>query len=245
MNVPAATVSRTDGAPARPALLGEVLVIGVLLFAYDHIKRIAHSRPTAAESHGRSLLRIERAIGIDIERSFNSWLTGHHVLSLAASYSYELLWWSTALAVLVVAYCWCPVQYRRLRNTLVVINLAALVVFFAWPVMPPRLLAGSGFVDSVANAGFGAKHVGPLPADQYAAMPSLHAAWAVFTGWAVWVMSPRWELRVIAVLLPMVTIVDVMATGNHYLLDAVAGVALAGVAAWSVSLAMATSGPRF
>jgi len=244
MNVPTTTVSRTDAAPARPALLGEVLVIGVLLFAYDHIKRIAHSRPTSAGAHGRSLLRIERAIGLDIEQSINSWLTGHHVMSLAASYSYELLWWSTAVAVLVVAYCWCPDKYRQLRNTLVVINLAALAVFFAWPVMPPRLLAGSGFVDSVAKAGFGAKHVGPLPADQYAAMPSLHAAWAVFTGWAVWVMSSRRELRVIAVLLPFVTILDVMATGNHYLLDAVAGVALAGLAAWSVSLAMATSGQR-
>jgi membrane-associated phospholipid phosphatase len=244
MNVRTATVSRVDDPPARPALLGEVLVIGVLLFAYDHIKRIAHSRPTAAEAHGRSLLRVERVIGIDIERSFNSSLSGHHVLSLAASYSYELLWWSTALAVLVVAYCWCPDKYRRLRNTLVAINLAALVVFFAWPVMPPRLLDGSGFVDSVARAGFGAKHVGRLPADQYAAMPSLHAAWAVFTAWAVWVLSTRWELRVIAVLLPVLTVVDVMATGNHYLLDAVAGAALAGLAAWSVTRAMAAPSAR-
>jgi membrane-associated phospholipid phosphatase len=75
-------------------------------------------------------------------------------------------------------------------------------------------------------------------------MPSLHAAWAVFTGWAVWVMSSRRELRVIAVLLPVITIVDVMATGNHYLLDGVAGVALAGLAAWSVTRAMAASDAR-
>ena len=244
MTVQTTTVSPTDDVRVRPALLGEVLIIGLLLFAYDHIKRVAHSRPGAAESHGLSLLRLERAIGLDIERALNTWLTGHHLVALVASYSYELLWWSTAIAVLVVAYCWCPEKYRRLRNTLVVINLAALVVFFAWPVMPPRLLAGSGFVDSVADAGFGAKHVGRLPADQYAAMPSLHAAWAVFTAWAVWVMTRRWELRAIAVLLPVITIVDVMATGNHYLLDAVAGVALAAASAWSVTWAMAAAERR-
>ncbi len=235
MNLRTATMSRTGTGSTRPALLGELLVVGVLLFAYDHIKRVAHSRPTAAESHGRTLLRLERAVGLDIEGAFNRWLTVHHVVALVASYSYELLWWSTAVAVLVFAYWRCPEQYRRVRNALIAINLLALVVFFAWPVMPPRLLPGAGFVDSVADAGFGAKHVGRLPADQYAAMPSLHVAWAVFTAWAIWIVCPRRDVRALAVLLPVITVVDVMATGNHYLLDAVAGVAVACLAIWTVT----------
>lgn len=235
MNLRTVTVPRTDTASTRPALLGEVLVVGVLLVAYDHIKRVAHSRPIVAESHGRSLLRLERAAGLDIEGAFNRWLTAHHVVALAASYSYELLWWSTAIAVLVFAYWRCPELYRRMRNALVAINLLALVVFFAWPVMPPRLLPGAGFADSVADAGFGSKHAGRLPADQYAAMPSLHVAWAVFTAWAIWIVSPRREVRAFAVLLPVITTVDVMATGNHYLLDAVAGIAVGCVAIWTAT----------
>jgi membrane-associated phospholipid phosphatase len=224
------TAPVADAEVSRPRLVGEVLIIGALLFVYDHIKRIAHRRPSAAEGNGRALLRIERAAGLDPERWLNHGLTAHHAWSVAASYSYETLWWSTALVVLVVAYWRAPDRYRLLRNVLVTINVVALLVFFIWPVMPPRLIPGAGFVDSVAAAGFGTKHVGRLPADQYAAMPSLHVAWAVYTAWAMTVISRRRLILVLAVMLPAVTVVDVMATGNHYLLDCVAGAALTWLA---------------
>jgi hypothetical protein len=223
------TTRAAEAGLSRPFLVGEVLIIGALLFVYDHIKRIAHRRPSAAEHNGRALLKVERAFGLDVEHWLNHVLTAHHAWSIASSYSYETLWWSTALVVLVVAYWKAPDRYRLLRNVLVTINIVALIVFFMWPVMPPRLIPGAGFVDSVAAAGFGTKHVGRLPADQYAAMPSLHVAWAVYTAWAATVISRRRVVRVLAVLLPAVTVVDVMATGNHYLLDCVAGAALTGV----------------
>lgn len=228
------TTSAAEAEVSRPFLVGEVLIIGALLFVYDHIKRIAHQRPSAAEHNGRALLKVERALGLDVEHGLNHLLTAHHAWSIAASYSYETLWWTTALIVLVVAYWKAPDRYRLLRNVLVMINIVALIVFFMWPVMPPRLIPGAGFVDSVAAAGFGTKHVGRLPADQYAAMPSLHVAWAVYTAWAATVISRRRVVRVLAVLLPAVTVVDVMATGNHYLLDCVAGAALT----WVVVVAM-------
>lgn len=223
------TTSAAENEVSRPFIVGEVLIIGALLFVYDHIKRIAHRRPIAAEHNGRALLRVERAFGLDVEHGLNHVLTAHHAWSIAASYSYETLWWTTALIVLVVAYWKAADRYRLLRNVLVMINIVALIVFFVWPVMPPRLIPGAGFVDSVAAAGFGTKHVGRLPADQYAAMPSLHVAWAVYSAWAATVISRRRVVRVLAVLLPLVTVIDVMATGNHYLLDCVAGAALTAV----------------
>lgn len=236
--------STTGTKTKRPPLVGELLIIGALLFVYDHIKRIAHRRPSAAEYNGRELLRIERAVWLDVERGLNNALSAHHALSLAASYSYEILWWSTALIVLVVAYWKAPDRYRLLRNVLVTINIVALVVFFMWPVMPPRLIPGAGFVDSVADAGFGAKHVGRLPADQYAAMPSLHVAWAIYTAWAVHVIARRRVVRWIAVLLPVLTVVDVMATGNHYFLDCVAGAAVTAVAVALMTRVETWSGRR-
>ena len=233
------TTSAAENEVSRPFIVGEVLIIGALLFVYDHIKRIAHRRPIAAEHNGRALLRVERAFGLDVEHGLNHVLTAHHAWSIVASYSYETLWWTTALIVLVVAYWKAADRYRLLRNVLVMINIVALIVFFVWPVMPPRLIPGAGFVDSVAAAGFGTKHVGRLPADQYAAMPSLHVAWAVYSAWAATVISRRRVVRVLAVLLPLVTVIDVMATGNHYLLDCVAGAALTAV----VVVAMTRSRP--
>jgi membrane-associated phospholipid phosphatase len=231
------TVPAAETEVSRPPLVGEVLIIGALLFVYDHIKRIAHRRPSAAEHNGRALLRVERAFDLDIEHGLNHVLTAHHAWSVAASYSYETLWWSTALVVLVIAYWKAPDRYRLLRNVLVAINVVALIVFFIWPVMPPRLIPGAGFVDSVAAAGFGTKHVGRLPADQYAAMPSLHVAWAMYTAWAMTVVSTRRLIRVLVVLLPAVTVIDVMATGNHYLLDCFAGAALTWLAVTTMTRA--------
>ena len=61
---------------------------------------------------------------------------------------------------------------------LVWINGLGMAVFLVLPVMPPRLLPGTSYLDQVAAAGFGSDHGGPVTADQYAAMPSLHIAWA-------------------------------------------------------------------
>ncbi len=123
--------------------------------------------------------------------------------------------------------------YRPLRNTLVAINVIGLAVFWLYPTAPPRLLAGSGFDDVVASTdALGGWHTGPLAtvANQFAAMPSLHMAWAVWCSLVLWSISRRTWVRAVAVLYPCVTCVAVLATGNHYLLDVLAGVATAGLA---------------
>jgi hypothetical protein len=102
-------------------------------------------------------------------------------------------------------------------------------VFAVFPVAPPRLLPGGGFFDSVADAGFGTNH-GPIPADQYGAMPSLHLAWATWAALTVFAMTRHWAPRLLLVSHVAVTAYVVQATGNHYLLDVASGVLLGGVA---------------
>ncbi len=73
--------------------------------------------------------------------------------------------------------------YRPLRSTLVMINVIGLIVFWRYPVAPPRMLVGDGFTDVVASSHtIGSWHTGSLAADanQFAAMPSLHIAWAAW-----------------------------------------------------------------
>jgi membrane-associated phospholipid phosphatase len=136
--------------------------------------------------------------------------------------------------VTLVVLGWCYLRrqdaYRGARNALVLTNVAGLAVFFLYPVMPPRLLPGGGYVDAVAAAGFGSSHTGPVPADQYAAMPSLHLAWAVWTASVGMLLLDRHRVRVLWLLHPVLTAVAVVVTANHYVLDVLAGVAVAVLA---------------
>ena len=211
----------------RPHLLGELLIVFVLLRVYDMARAHADLRRIPALGHGQALLDIEAALRIDVERVANVWVTAHHALSLLASDIYQFAHVTVTLAVL--AWCWWrrPDIYRTARNALVGINLIGLTVFLLLPVAPPRLLPGAGFVDAVALAGFGTTHGGPVPADQYGALPSLHLGWAVWATVIAIRMLPRTPWRQLCWTYPAVITVIVVVTGNHYLLDAVAGTAVA------------------
>jgi hypothetical protein len=88
------------------------------------------------------------------------------------------------------------------------------------------MLVGLGFSDVVASThAFGSWHTGSLASDanQFAAMPSLHIAWAVWCTFGLWKLSSRYWLRALAVCYPFLTALAVLSTGNHFLLDALAG----------------------
>jgi membrane-associated phospholipid phosphatase len=199
----------------------------------------AEVRQAAALRHGEQLLHVERWLHIDLEHSVNLWAAQQSALSLLASYWYQFAHLSATLAVLV--WCWLRrVQsYRRVRNALVLTNVFGLAIFLLYPAAPPRFLPGFGFVDAVARAGFGTSHGGPVTADQYGAFPSLHLAWAVWTAVVAHRLVRSSVLRWLWLSYPLVTATVVIATGNHYLLDVLAGVLIA-----LVTLAIAHRIPR-
>ncbi len=211
----------------RPLIFGELVVVLLLLRAYDLIRGHAEVRQGPALLHGRQLLNAERWLHLDIERTVNHWTVAHSALSLAASYWYQFLHITITLCVLVWCYWRRPGSYRRARNALVLTNVFGLAFFLIYPAAPPRFLPGEGFIDAVARAGFGTTHGGPVTADQYGAFPSLHLAWAVWTAVVAYrLVRPTW-LRRLWLGYPLITATVVIATGNHYLLDVVAGVFIA------------------
>jgi membrane-associated phospholipid phosphatase len=225
---------RSIAARRRPHLLGELVVVLVLLRVYDMARARAEVRRGPALDHGEAILGFERWLHIDIEHATNLWVTSQRVLSLIASHFYQFAHVTVTLSVL--ALCWWrrPEIYRAARNALVITNVIGLTVFLLLPVAPPRLLPGYGFVDAVAQAGFGVTHGGPVPADQYGALPSLHLAWAVWAAVIAMRMLGSFPYRRLCLLYPVLVTVGVVVTGNHYLLDAVAGTAVALAALWLV-----------
>ncbi len=220
-----------------------MLTIVWLCWVYDAVTNLAPLRLGAALTHGRDILSSERSLGIAPEHALDRWLSSHHALGVLLSYYYDNAHFVVTLGLL--AYLWWrrPDIYRPLRNSLVLINVAAFLVFWLYPVAPPRMLAG--FTDVVASShALGSWHTGALASDanQLAAMPSLHLAWAVWCTIAVWRATARRSWRVLAVVYPLLTAFAVLATGNHYVFDLLAGALLAAVVLLAVDAAPRTLG---
>ncbi|MEO7979363.1 MAG: phosphatase PAP2 family protein [Sporichthyaceae bacterium] len=211
----------------RPALLGEVAVVVVLVSVYDRIRDIAATRADLAFADAGRLLRIESWAHVDVEHRLNGWLARHWHVEWLASVYYQLMHLSVTLGVLLWLYVARPGRYRSARTALVYISGLGLVVFWLMPVAPPRLLAG--FVDSGAVTGI-AQHTAHVSPDIYAAMPSLHVAWAAWVLLQVWPATGNRLLRGLAAWHGALTVLVVVATANHFLLDVVAGAATAVLA---------------
>jgi hypothetical protein len=156
--------------------------------------------------------------------TLDRWLSTHSTLALILSDYYDNAHFIVTLGLLGFLWWRRPDLYRPLRNMLVLVNVIGFIVFWRFPVAPPRML--HGFTDVVAAShAFGSWHTGALASDanQLAAMPSLHMAWAGWCTIAIWRITKRRWLRTLAVVYPCVTALAVLATGNHFLLDIFGG----------------------
>lgn len=205
-------------------------MVAVLLVVYDRVRALTHVHRQAAVAHGDAILGLERALRLQIEPTLNRWLSGQSVLGRLSVDYYQYLHVISAIGLLVACYVLRPHLYRSARNALLLVNAVGFVVYALYPVAPPRLLPAESFVDMVARAGFGTSHGGPIPIDQYGAMPSLHLAWAAWVALVGFAVTELLWLRAAFVAHVGITAFVVVGTGNHYLLDVVMGVALAGAA---------------
>jgi hypothetical protein len=214
---------RRDG---RAPLWIELAVVGWLFWLYDVINNFAPERRLLALRNAKNLLAFEHSLGIGLERTLDRWLSLHSALAFVATYYYFFAHALVTASILAILWWRTPALYRRMRAQLVLINLIAFVVFWRYPLAPPRMFPNLGFHDVVASThaviswdSAALTH----DADQFAAMPSLHIAWASWSALALWQLTRRRALRVIAVLHVAITAFVVVATGNHYLVDVIAG----------------------
>ena len=233
-----ATIRRWAGADrVRPYLIGELVVVLLLVKFYDAVRSLAPSREAQAITHGRDILMVETDLHLDVERSINHALIDSHVLTELAAGWYQFTHLSVTLTVLACCFWWRPDLYRPARSSLIAVNLIGLVIFWLYPVAPPRLLPGLGFIDADLLAGYGLGPAGPISANLFAAMPSLHLAWATWTVIVVrkMLINRPWPRRLVPIYAGITTVV-VVATANHYLLDVAAGVAVCLASSWATGL---------
>ena len=186
----------------------------------------APANPIPAFRHAARIIHLEEITHIDIEVPINHVFSTHALLGSFSGYWYAILHFLVTPIVLLWLWRWRPTVFPRLRSTLVLMSVVSLGVFWLFPVAPPRFVV-PGMTDILVQR----KVVESGPAhgisgfvDLYAAVPSLHVAWAAWCALAV-VCAFDTPWRHLAWLYPPTTTLVVIGTANHYVIDAVAGIA--------------------
>ncbi|MEU0129237.1 MULTISPECIES: phosphatase PAP2 family protein [unclassified Streptomyces] len=232
--MPHATAA-TPSSVHRPRWWTELPLIAVVYGLYSVGRLLVREDIPAAVEHGLAILRLEKALHLNAEHPLNRLLTDHPALGIPADFAYASLHYLVTPAVLVWMFRRRTAAYRAARTWLMTSTLLGLIGFTLMPTCPPRLLdAHHGFVDTMAQysaygwwgAGASAPRGLSGMTNQYAAMPSLHVGWALWCGVLLWRHGRHPLVRAAGVAYPLITVLVVMGTANHYFLDAVAGAAV-------------------
>ena len=229
MSVTAATAC--TGTPAASAALGprrwkvELRLFLAAYLVYTMARWIFAGDLGTAKDHARWIFDLEQHAGVAIEGSVQRALDASVVSWLLSN-----LYLAAQLVVVPGALVWlykrAPSVYRELRNTVVATWMIAVPVFALFPVAPPRL-ADIGIADTVSSqASVELTGRSTIFYNELAAVPSLHVGFAVAVGLALArVLEPRWAKALALSWGPLVSL-SVVATGNHYLFDIAAGLAV-------------------
>jgi membrane-associated phospholipid phosphatase len=223
----------------------EVIVIAAFYGLYTLVRDLRGTKPVSelqAFTNAKRIISAERWVGLFHEATFQHWFLNDRWLIRLCDDYYGTTHFIVTIGVLVFLFFWHPGQYRLWRNALAFITGLALIGFYFVPLMPPRLLpAGYHFVDTLkVIGGLWSFSSGPVNnvSNQYAAMPSLHCAWALWCALAVASLLKPWWAKALCFIYPAFTIFAVVVTANHYFADCIAGMLLVAV---SYPLALAVT----
>src|ERR1700690_927208 len=220
--------------------LRQISLFAAAYFAYKLVRGIVEQRyGGAAFAHARDLIAIERAAHVFVEPSVQAWASGSHVVMVLASWLYVNAQTTVTVAALVYLYLRHNRNFYFVRNMLMIGMAIALVGYAVFPTAPPRFMPEWGFIDTVAD--FTSVHVSHASAslnaltNLYAAVPSMHVAFALMIGWTLARLARRRIVRVLWLLYPFVIAFVIIVTANHFIVDALLGALTAGVSAYGAS----------
>jgi membrane-associated phospholipid phosphatase len=209
-----------------------VLLIAAFYGLYSMVRDLRGDKPVSiaqALTNAHRVIRVERWLGIFHEQTVQHWFIHDRELLKFCDDFYGTAHFIAAIGILILLFFRFPEHYRLWRNTLAFITGLALIGFYFFPLMPPRLLPGYHFVDTLKVVGglwnFSSGPVNDV-SNQYAAMPSLHTAWSTWCALVVISLVRPWWAKALALLYPLFTIFCIVVTANHYFLDAIVGVLL-------------------
>lgn len=209
----------------------QFVLVGMAVFAYFGVRGLTESDVLDAKMHAASLLRLETTLGLDLELGLQAIVGRSETLVDLANWIYIWAHWPLVISTLVYLAVARRTEYFELRNAMFISGAIGLVIFATYAVAPPRLF-GPEFIDTVTERSNSYRILQPPNlVNKYAAIPSLHFGWNLLVGLSWRGLTKNRFVRFAGIVMPMAMAFAVVATANHWLLDVVAGgaVALSGL----------------
>ena len=216
-------------------LVRQVSLFVSAFLVYDLVRGLVEGRATAAFQNARELISIERTLHVFVEPSVQTWASGSHVVMVASSWLYVNAQTSITLAALIYLYVRHNRSFYFVRNMLMIAMPIALISYAVFPTAPPRLMPEWGFIDTVSDvtAVGSSGSMTSLFTNPLAAVPSMHVAFALIIGWPLARLSRSRVVRVLWLSYPLLIAFVIIATANHFVIDALLGAVAAAISAYA------------
>jgi hypothetical protein len=204
--------------------------------AYELSRTVATGGKETALQHAVDVVQAERDLGIYHELAVQDWaLSAPGFVMEVAKFTYFQCQFTITFGFVLWAYVFRHHAYTLLRNALFATFMLALPGYILYPTAPPRLLPSEGFIDPLQTATLNQSgFLVTLFGNPYAAMPSLHTATAILVGATGVLVTRHLLVRLAWAFYPVLVVFSIVATANHFFLDAIAGVGILAVALTSV-----------
>ena len=223
--------------------------IGILIgvdVIYELGRGIADSTRSEAIAHGEQVINFERGLHSLFEPAVQDFFLSAHWTIDLANQLYLNAQFSIALGFLVWLYLFRNQNYYFVRNMFVVSMCLALIGYIGYPTAPPRMFPQDGFTDTITDFS-GVNHDSALAKifiNPYAAVPSMHCAFALMIGGTGFMVCRRWWSKAWWAFWPILIAWVVIVTGNHYWVDWILGWMVAAAAALVASRVLARARPE-
>jgi PAP2 superfamily len=216
--------------------LRQVSLFAAAYVAYRVVRGLVEGDANAAFAHARDVISIESKLHLFIEPSVQAWASGSHVVMVSASWLYVNAQGSVTIAALLYLYLRHNRNFYFVRNMFLIAMAIALVGYIVFPTAPPRFMPEWGFIDTVSDlTPVKVSHAsGSMTAlfNPYAAVPSMHVAFALMIGWPLARLARHRVVRVLWLVYPFLMTFVIVVTANHFIVDALLGALTAGASAY-------------
>jgi membrane-associated phospholipid phosphatase len=210
--------------------------LGIFVMAdllYETVRGISESNQAIPFENARTIVTTEKTLHIFFEQNLQEWAMNYRFLIDFANFMYVNSHFVITTSALVWLYLRHNDRFYFVRNMFVVAMGVALAGYLLLPTAPPRFFPELGFVDTIAYY-VNVKHDSGLVTlffNPYAAVPSMHVAFSLLIAGPAIMIVRRRAFKALWALYPLVVTFVVVVTGNHWVMDALAGAAVAGAAA--------------
>ncbi len=218
-------------------LVRQLVLFIVVYQGYQAVRGIVHGERAVAIANAERVIHLERSLGAFFEPGLQQAFLGHQWIIDLANFMYLNSHFIVTTTFLTWLYLYRNEYFRFVRNMFIVAMGIALVGYLLFPTAPPRLVPWAGFTDTVGaftntNQDSGAVS---LLVNPYAAVPSMHIAFALMIGVPGALLARSSLARAWWSLYPLLVLFVIVVTANHFWFDAAAGAAVACLAAFSAT----------